>query len=118
MTLDDAKELLVAATLRGHPQRFFGMHSTPLISGDCAAGVLHLSLHETQEQALACQDPFYEVIKAFQLDQPSVCPLCSSIGFSTTFNLGNLIVHLNDTHGFDFLTIARKLPDGPTDRSV
>ena len=49
---DDARELLVAAALRGHKQTRGNFHA--LGGGECALGVLHLTFHRTRRAAVRC----------------------------------------------------------------
>jgi len=98
-------EALVAAAMRGQPQ---GHGAYITAEGLCAFGVLAQALGWSTTAEI--DRSFVLLARAYEIDmqQPRICPECGK----ETSSEGILIVHLNDSHQFDWLTIARKLgPD-------
>lgn len=92
----EAAEKLVQAALTGVRQITEGYADDD--GGRCAAGVLGYRA-EKFDEALDAE---------YALGGPCLCPACGSELSCERA----LIIHLNDTHEWDFLTIARKLgPD-------
>lgn len=89
---DRAREALVAAALQGVRQIKGKLHDGK--GGHCAYGIIHLDLHQGNEQAaLEC------------VGQLTGAPHCKlRVEYLADFE----IVAANDTRGWDFLTIARK----------
>jgi hypothetical protein len=92
---DKGREALVKAALDGVEQTFGAFMQD---EKRCAVGVLMEAAGNPQ---------FLSAVNvSFDLrDGPQACPACDESGWSEM----NLIMHLNDAHRFDFLTIARKL---------
>ncbi len=92
---DEAREVLVAAALRGHKQARGALHDVP--EGECALGVLHLAVHPTRDRAMVCAalggGHCEEMERRF------------AIGYFEAM----AIASANDEEGWDFLTIARKI---------
>lgn len=94
-----ARETLVAAALQGHTQIKLSLHDLKS-DGECALGILHLSMHKTRQEALDCC-----------IDKPGFPYLCSEKiyeKFGLTFRDVAEIQAANDSDGWDFLAIARK----------
>jgi len=90
-----AREVLVKAALDGVPQWFRGVPTTAGDRAKCA--VIALS------DAIPVNADIYT---AYDLSRtPQRCSVCD---WSAT-DEALLLIHLNDTHRFDFLTIARKV---------
>ena len=92
---DRAREALIAAALSGVKQIKGRVHDGQ--GGHCALGVLHLAVHGGNELlALKCHPT-----------------LCGFEHFGAFFELDQCeqteIIQRNDTDGWDFLTIARKI---------
>lgn len=96
---DEAREVLVAAALRGHAQAIGFMHH-PLDNADCAIGVLHLALHETREAAMRCPRA--------PITGDVLCADRAIQRYELTSADQMEIIRRNDA-GQDFLTIARKV---------
>ena len=99
---EKAREALVAAALRGHPQVRGYLHFGLQQGSDCALGVLHIAHHAgNREAALKCW------IAAKGCTPP----------FGPTWEIGpeerSEIIYANDSLRWDFLTIARKCGRGP-----
>ena len=98
---DRAREALIAAALNGVKQITGRMHDGQ--GGHCALGVLHLASHHGDEHETLCCHP----------------DRCNFRLFSATYaidqNEQTSIIRANDTYGWDFLTIARKIgvPEEP-----
>jgi hypothetical protein len=95
---DEAREVLVAAALRGHRQITGRTHDQHANEGECAMGVLHLRFHETRAEAVRCwlgQAASHPWWGRFRLEAGEI----------------QMIAHRND-NGWDFLTIARKVGTG------
>lgn len=100
---DEAREVLVAAALRGHRQIRTRYHDPDQESGECAMGVLHLAMHGARAEALACAYTPY----GQQLDGDCHQRLKDRFGLG---ELGHVNVALaNDERRWDLLTIARKV---------
>lgn len=93
---DIAREILIQAGLTGVKQIFGNFHDGS--SGYCALGVLGYDNGDYLNHALLDQK--------YGLIAPAFCPECGILA-GMEFEL---IAHLNDSHEFDFLTIARKMP--------
>ena len=91
---DKAREVLVAAALRGHKQVQGDMH---LNKGECAIGVLHLAYHNTRVGAVRCwlhgRMGLHDWEAQYGLDSDGMME----------------VIRRNDQDGWDFLTIARKV---------
>ena len=101
-----AYDLLVAAALRGQKQAYGQYEDED--GGLCALGVLGWrrampasSLEEEMQFARACAQRV-----GLYRSPLTACPECASTRTTET----NLLIHLNDDHKFDFLTIANKMP--------
>lgn len=93
---EQAREVLVRAAMDGHPQAQGAYHKED--GSDCAIGLLHLTLHRTRYEAMACVDGRCWMAKLrdrFGLD-------CDET---------ERIFAANDVVGWDFLTIATKFHD-------
>lgn len=94
---DLGREKLVEAALKGVRQITGAL--TDNKGGFCAMGVLGFSSDMTLTT-------FYNAVRAYDLSTTiRSCDLC---GLNVLGEL-KLIPHLNDGHGLDFLTIARKV---------
>lgn len=99
-----ARKALVAAALSGRPQIRGAFHRRGLGLGDCAVGILH-ELDPLHDELWCC------------VSIPSVIGLstatttCPVEGCPYQDGETELVIHLNDTHLWDFLTIARKFPE-------
>ena len=91
---DEAREVLVTAALRGHQQARRVMHGS---IGDCALGVLHLTMHATRDDAIICRDYSKVACERDMLQR-------FGLGWGDTRE----IIHRNDDLSQDFLTIANK----------
>ena len=104
------RDALIAAGLRGDKQvRGNLFESSRAGSGNCAVGILAKALGYTYEDvtSLGRRPGWRETLKAqFGLENRALCTECDN-GFSTEYYL---LEHLNDTHGLDFIAIARKAP--------
>ena len=111
---DEARALLVAAALRKHTQVRYMWHHP--IEGECALGVLHLEMHATRTEAVACLGPGAHVTAdtiacwrklhtRFGISDIPALPRCEEHPFAVV-----TLQHLNDEHRADFLTIARMAP--------
>ena len=90
---DEAREILVAAALRGHRQVRGKLHDSAAAEGECALGVLHLAAHQGERNhALACCNGG-EVLTMYDISHDEM----------------SQILQMNDHDGADFLTIARKV---------
>lgn len=94
----EARDLLVAAALRGHRQIKDRFHDPKAETGECALGVLHLACHASRQEALACVadldiEKYREVKRRFDLSSADVDGIWKA----------------NDHKGWDFLQIANKL---------
>ena len=90
-----AIDALVAAGLNNRPQVFGTLHRG---EGACALGVILAA--EVREERWWTVEPRW----ASWSDPQVSCPHCEQYGTEAW-----LIVHCNDVHQWDFLTIARKL---------
>lgn len=101
-------EVLVAAAMRGQKQARGGFYDEQ--GGMCAGAVLAEALGLTVKYRTGWVKPALEAVEEiYDLHGRFQCPLCkeSRVGVK-------IIVHLNDHHQADFLTIARKLgPSNP-----
>ena len=94
-----AREVLVQAGLRGITQIRGQRHDYR--GGACALGVLHLPLHDwNADEAMKCY-----------ADGVSVPCWADRVAaeYDLSQELEDAIVRANDDHGWDFLTIARKV---------
>lgn len=88
---DEAREILVAAALRGHRQVRGTLHDSAAAEGECALGVLHLAAHQGERNhALTCTGN--EVLAKYDISHDEM----------------SQILKMNDHDGADFLTIARE----------
>lgn len=102
-----AREALVAAALAGRPQ-ITGLFHSP--KGDCAIGILHDLVEGHKREACASLDvPLDELSLTMGLGQYNRTCLVEGCNHFFSYETA-LIAHLNDSHGWDFLTIARKMP--------
>jgi hypothetical protein len=92
------RDALIAAGMRGHRQitGVFHAHRDP---GECALGVLHLTMHATRAEAVVCQGWSCH-------GGVSHCEPLARYAISLSEALA--ITKLNDA-GMDFIGIARKL---------
>ena len=95
-----AADVLRQAQMDGVPQ-IKGHYGSSLTTGVCGLGALGFrddtSPLETRR-----------LIREYGLEPAGDCPQCNRRFFH---NQADLIAHLNDDHGFDFITIANKLHD-------
>lgn len=97
------RDVLIQAALEGRPQ--WRSHSKHPSSAEYDSTCAMLLLMRLSPQSFLS---LYGMMKDFGLSSdPQRCPVCDQ-GCRTEFALG---VHLNDDHGFDFLTIANKMPN-------
>lgn len=97
-----AADMLRKAQMDGVPQ-IKGHYGSSLTTGVCGLGALGFREEISVRQTRA-------LMKKYSLDGHAghaVCPECGC-GFS---NQASVIAHMNDNHGFDFITIANKLHD-------
>lgn len=113
MPLNDlGRQILVDAALKGRHQIYSKLHSG---TGSCALGQFHLAKHDYDEmkaimcQSLQCVFNAYEEVGLVGKEQCCVCTICENNENPLLFNEKDLILHLNDVHQLDFLTIARKV---------
>lgn len=94
-------DALVAAALSGQRQIRGKLSDT---TGLCALGVLYDTLYpRNMRGGLEANED--DVVSSFELSrEASKCPDCEAI-----LTEASMLVHLNDVHEWDFLTIARKL---------
>jgi hypothetical protein len=117
------RQVLIDAGLRGHRQIKYRFHQSPPLtfedwltvdlarmirptfwqSGECAIGVLHLSVHSNRREAIACRRSHVMV------GQPS----WHECRFFALYDISDedftAINRLNDSEGLDFIGIARKM---------
>ena len=101
---EKAAEVLVSAALAGVSQT-----TGVFVSGRarCALGVLGEAAGLNLEFV---SDYPSEIFDLYELRARRACPACSACSDVPPFpHEAALIVHLNDGHGWDFLTIARKV---------
>lgn len=107
-----AREALVAAALSGRLQITGRFHREGVDAGDCALGILHEL--DPPHNPLCCSrtalSPANHVIGLSNTKHG--CPVK---GCTVYIGEASLVVHLNDQHKWDFLTIARKFPGGEAD---
>ena len=118
-----AASALIAAAMRGDRQVKGGLIDS--LGGRCAIGVIEAAgaLSGLKESVKAC--PFCGATKTWTTGvaqemgspkpEPEFLPLGERAPFIARFRIRSeamLVVHLNNDHEWDFLTIARKL--GPT----
>ena len=101
---DEAREVLVAAGLRGHEQAQGRLHSR-VREADCALGVLHLTMHQNRREALACSS--LGILGWSAMQDPCLDTLLQR--YAITSQDEHEIIRRNDEDGWDFLTIARKV---------
>lgn len=95
---EQAAAALVSAALRGVRQIMGALFDGA--GGMCAGAVLMTAAAKTQKWDA-------EVDRVWAgMDKPASCP--HDCGFSALYEW-TVMVHMNDVHGDDFLTIARKL---------
>lgn len=95
---DEAREILVAAGLRGDKQAIGKLHDRD--GADCAMGKLHLAMHATRDEALLCSNSGGYVFGA-----------CGK-ALVKRFDMANSqweVTDANNNRRWDFLTIARKV---------
>ena len=92
---DLGKDRLVEAALNGVPQ-ITGRYATE--AGFCALGVLGIREEEMGVGQFCAK---------YGLSMARINCLTCNRSFLHEFDL---VIHMNDDHGMDFLTIARKLP--------
>ena len=101
-----AVDALVGAAMRGVPQikDKFGDDA----GGRCVMGVLLDSAGMLEQTGrLRAECTIYDIMGMFGLSYDAVeCPEC---GVECHAGEDDLLMHLNDTHEWDFLSIARKL---------
>ena len=106
---EKAVEVLVQAALAGHRQILGLLHDRTALQGECVVGLFLLAFNKwNRDLALSCSAPdkYGEALRAYGfreiIDQ---CPECGIYEKRP----GSLVIHWNDFHKWDFLTIARKL---------
>jgi hypothetical protein len=92
-----AREALVAAALSGRSQIKRRMHDE--FGGACAAGVLFENVTGERHQAFTQYKEFRKVLEELDISEREL----------------TRIWHANDIHGWDFLTIARKIGNDDAD---
>lgn len=98
---DEAREVLVAAALRGHRQ-VRQLHAS-IGEGECAMGLLHLERHSNRAEAVACAS-----MAGREESSLGPCIRAVEASYGISGREGIEIRALNDS-GADFLTIARKV---------
>ena len=100
-----AKDILMAAAMRGQKQTY-EMYEDE--EGLCALGVLGFRFNQSDAAREGLKKRF-----ALRSNVEDVaCPECGRSGEerAAAAQQISLLVHLNDDHRFDFLTIANKMP--------
>jgi hypothetical protein len=107
---DAARDVLVAAALRGHKQVTKMYHGND--GGDCALGVLHATLHGTRQEAMDCASQFSTCLATdsdgtlYTLKAPINVELQAHFDISP--HEARTIIAKNDA-GWDFLDVAYKI---------
>lgn len=99
-----AVDVLVQAVLDGRPQEF-GQFYNPATNGRCALGYLAEQMPSWKNEATLWET----VSTEYGLNRAIRCPHCNTGPIPEVC----LIMHLNDVHRWDLLSIARKL--GPSE---
>jgi hypothetical protein len=106
---DAAREVLVAAALRGHKQATRHYHKAD--GSDCALGVLHATLHATRVHAMDCAAKFAIAAVDAEGDLMLIAPIHDELEqhFGISRREAREITERNDRDKWDFLAIAYKV---------
>jgi hypothetical protein len=100
---DEARDLLIAAHMRGHKQARRVFHDRD--GGECPLGLLHVVVHGGQSQAIECIRNHPHLHPNQGMD--CVRRLCER--FEISKEDWHDIIEATDGKGWDYLTIARKI---------